>query len=465
MEKEHGEKVRNKMQQNDKEVKRNINKVIKVPSAYNDEDDKTIVVPDSNLRKVSKKFKQSDSNIPKSLDSSRFQKSGDVNSNPHSSRLLRAIENRDKRLYNSWECGLHKYQLEPESDPDDEPMAFRFKLKENIEDKPKKRRAKTPPKSPFRGTILAEMENRRAGKIRASREFSSNGGSVFGKPASDDADDKNSVIQSVQRYNLPKDNSVVDKPRPAQVRRELSELGEKGSQIFMKKNNKDKIRRPFLPVMEDKPQLAHGRTVLRNPLAPVSLEQRMKPVVVLRSKLDDYSDAIREFLECIIDEQKNSFGERIPATLSQSTENMVIYRDIDEIENMKEMARAMKLGLSTLTNNTNKSLPNFRSHGLAKGTTRIRKIGALDSGLDGYRYRTPKKMSVGGQSIFLTDPNQTEIDTVMDENHYLALTSEIIGTDPKEKFMYLTGNRSKTTMAPPNTPHERQIAALTADMD
>lgn len=371
----------------------------------------------------------------------------------HSSRsYFKLPEHKNKRLYNSWEGGLHKYHVE-DSDSDEDPLIFRFRLKDKIEDGSKKKQPKTPPKSPFRGAVLAEIENRRSVKVKEAHEFSSHVQPVKGKPVLEELSD-----QQVHRHNVPKEPEFMGKLRQIPPKKEYWEGMEKGSQIFQKKSSKEKITRPFLPAVEERPQVAKGRTIIRNPLAPVSIQQRVKPVVVLKSKLDDYSEAIREFLECIIEEQKRSFEGKKPASLDQSSENMVIYKDFDEIQHMKDMARAMKLGFQTLNNQSSKNQFNFKSQGLAKGKSNIKKIGALDPGGDGYRFRTPKKMSVGGQSVFvnaapstfITEPNKEDIETVAADNNPYESMSE-----PKEHSSKYTLYGSKTTMVPPNTPYER----------
>ena len=363
----------------------------------------------------------------------------------------------NKRLYNSWEGGLHRYHIEQDSDSDEEPLVFRFKIREHS----KRKRPKTPPKSPFRETVLTDIENRRSDKIKQAFNFSFSKDMIRGKPVSGDT---TTEINQIRKFNLPKEPSYLEKLRQAPKKKEFVPGMDKGSNIFTKKSGRIKMQRPFPEVVDEKPQLHRGKTIMRNPLAPVSFQQRLAPVVVLKSKLDDYTEAIREFLENVLDERRLSLEQKIPAPLTQSTESMVIYQDIEDVQQMKEMAKVLKHNFAKLNQkeavkNSQSSL-SFRSPSLMKGPAGVKKIGALDPLADPYRYKTPQKMSVGGQSVFLTAPNQPQEESARSTKDSKR-RSKVHG-----KYVLLSdGMHMKTTSAPPNTPFEqkRKLALMNND--
>ena len=122
----------------------------------------------------------------------------------------------------------------------------------------------------------------------------------------------------------------------------LLDPSQKASALFVKKQDNSDVRRPFDQPDDQTPRLLTGKTVLRNPLSPVPLKHRYNPVVVVKSKLDDYTGAIKQFLEQVVEEQRNAVYDKQPLPLHQSIENMVVYKDFDTIQYFKAMQKQLK---------------------------------------------------------------------------------------------------------------------------
>ena len=160
-------------------------------------------------------------------------------------------------------------------------------------------------------------------------------------------------------------------------------------------------------------------------------------MVVVKSKLDDYTGAIKQFLEQVVEEQRMSVYDKQPLPLHQSIENMVVYKDFDTIQYFKDMQKQLKQSQQQTQDLQKAQQYNFKapSSNVAKGMAKVQKLGAINpDDIEPLRGSGIKPKSVVGQGVFLTNPQGTP---EMSHMQRILLHHSGLGTP---------------TTAPPNTP-------------
>ena len=373
--------------------------------------------------------------------------------------------NKYSNLYNSWEVGLHNYRIQDDSNDDSDQLTYRFKMRQDDDDTTvQAKRPKTPPKDPFKESILADIERRRVAKLQQAAELSAAGDLIKGQPVVEEPPTSAELrhrqrgshgFHRVRQLHHADDYRDITREHTGAV--VFTDGTDRGSGLFQRKSDvaaEQKLKRPF----DEQQQSAHntrlltGRTVLRNPLSPVPLKHRYNPVVVMKSKLDDYTGAIKQFLEQVVEEQRMSAYKKQPLPLAQTVDNMVIYQDFDTIQYFKAMKKQLQQSQQHTNELTKAQQYNFKApaSNVARGVAKVQKLGslvALDdleplprSGLKPRGLQVPRPQQQLSQSVFLTNPHDVS-----------DLTSEQAGL--QQQMMMFSAGMGTPTTAPPNTPH------------
>ena len=279
-------------------------------------------------------------------------------------------------------------------------------------------------------------------------------------------------LPRLRQLNLP-EHEFETRARDADKTVLLLDGSARASDLFQKRKNQ---QRPSIADDDgsSSQRVITGRTVLRNPLSPVPLKHRQNPVVVMKSRLDDYADAISTFLEQVVEEQRAAIYEKQPLPLKQTLENMVIYNDFDTIQYFKAMQKQFRRAQEF--EKRSGAQYNFKApdSNVARGVARVQKLGALvgvedivplpGSGLkptDSFNVpqRPSKKASrpketesradePAQETVFLTASPQEEVSLVA-RGHRAPRPNNV-----QQQVLLMNAAMATTpTSAPPNTPH------------
>ena len=449
---------------------------------------------------VSAKSPQTGSNVyrkPTTHSKSRPHEAMTSKSTGHAKKKMAAEMNRPLRyankhnsLYNSWE-GLHQFRIQDDPVEEEEPLVYRFRLNPDRSDeasvlseqtshKNKRNvRAKTPPKDPFKESVLSDIGARHRNKMIDAALFSLGGDCVQGQPVTEEGEV--SGYPRLRHLHLP-EHEFETKPRVADADKNIFLLdgSARGSDLFQKLKQRPRHTATGDDESSNAQRVITGRTVLRNPLSPVPLKHRQNPVVVMKSRLDDYADAINTFLEQVVEEQRAAMYEKQPLPLKQTVENTVIYNDFDTIQYFKAMQRQFKRAQEF--EKRSGAQYNFKApdSNVARGVARVQKLGALvgieeltplpGSGLkptDSFNVplRPAKnvrqqpnqeqkplegesKAAAAAESVFLTSSSPEDVSLVA-RGHRTPRPNNV-----QQQVLLMNAAIPRTpTSAPPNTPH------------